>query len=75
MNMTKEELQQTIEDCGHIEIYCLNRYIGAKVEYGEDNFVTKIRKAEWLDSIEKLKYYLDLAIKSKLFENETKIKS
>lgn len=61
--MTREEMLKKVNDLEEIKIYNYHKYIEAKIELGEDNFVTKNRKAEWLQSVEDLKECLNLLVK------------
>lgn len=63
--MTREEILKKVNDWEEIKIYRHHKYIEAKVELGEDNLATQVAKKEWLEAIEELKKYLDLAVSKK----------
>lgn len=61
--MKKEEILKKINDWEDAKNYRYYQYIEAKIELGEDNLATQIRKNEWQEAIDTLRYYLDLATK------------
>lgn len=63
--MTREEILKKINLLEEIKIYKHYEYIKAKIEMGEESLPAQVAKNEWLEIIEELKYYLDLATKQK----------